>query len=167
MNSTFCGWMHFKNFHYMFFGRRFCSHFHDFQNGREFEVLWSVSIYFLHIFPSFHYFKNWYYARLLVTIQGKRFIKFVEKYLVVSVEKKFEFLNLSEPHLLKWKISNCILFQFFNFQKWEWQSWRVWGRWCGQGCGREGGGVVGDISVKIKLTNFCLPVTLLHFSSSS
>ena len=32
---------------------------------------------------------------------GKRCIKFLEKYLVVSVEKQFEFQNFSEPHVLK------------------------------------------------------------------
>ena len=34
---------------------------------------------------------------------------------------------------------------------------------CGRGCRWEGGEEVGHISVKIKLTAFCLHLTLLHF----
>ena len=34
--------------------------------------------------------------------------------------------------------------------------------WCGQGCRQEGGEGVGHISVKIKLTTFCMHLTLFN-----
>ena len=30
VNSAFCGWRYFEKFHYTFFGRWFCSQYHDF-----------------------------------------------------------------------------------------------------------------------------------------
>ena len=35
-------------------------------------------------------------------------------------------------------------------------------KWCGRGCRWEGGEGVGDISVKIKLTAFCMHLTLFN-----
>ena len=44
---------------------------------------------------------------------------------------------------------------------WQWQ--RAWGRWHGQGRITEGGGEgVGQISVKIILTAFCMHLTLFN-----
>ena len=61
----------------------------------------------------------------------------------------------------------CILFQFFRDQAESESEQGQWRRWCGQRwCGQrrtEGGGEgVGHISVKIKLTAFCMHLTLLN-----
>ena len=46
MHSTLCSWMHFKKFHYAFFGRCFCSCM-IFKHGGEYRARRNVSIYFL------------------------------------------------------------------------------------------------------------------------
>ena len=52
-------------------------------------------------------------------------------------------------------------FPIFQRSSWQWQ--RAWGRWHGQGRGTEGGGEgVGQISVKIILTAFCMHLTLFN-----
>ena len=56
--------------------------------------------------------------------------------------------------------SKCISFPIFQRSSWQWQ--RAWGRWCGQGRGTAGGEGVGDISVKIILTAFCMHLTLFN-----
>ena len=51
-------------------------------------------------------------------------------------------------------------FPIFQRSSWKWT--RAWGRWCGQGCRWKGLEGVGDISVQIKLTTFCMHLTLFN-----
>ena len=69
-------------------------------------------------------------------------------------------MSLNHVFWNKW-LRSAFLFQFFQRSSWQWQ--RAWGRRHGRGRRTAGGGEgVGDISVKIILTAFCMHLTLFN-----
>ena len=71
-------------------------------------------------------------------------------------------VQISESVWTTCEINDFKAHSFPIFQRSSWKWTRAWGRWCSRGCGWKGGEGVGHIRVKIKLTTFCMHLTLFN-----